>query len=61
MKVPGIGPSKAKEIIEYKNQKGSFNSIDDLKNIKGFGSKHLKNLKNILPYNDKYICNIILK
>ena len=21
MKVPGIGPSKAKEIIEYKNQK----------------------------------------
>lgn len=45
MKVPGIGPSKAKEIIEYKTQKGSFNSIDDLKNIKGFGSKTFEKLK----------------
>lgn len=45
MKVPGIGPSKAKVIIDYKNQKGSFNSIDDLKNIKGFGSKTFEKLK----------------
>ncbi|MDU2136663.1 MAG: helix-hairpin-helix domain-containing protein, partial [Staphylococcus warneri] len=45
MKVPGIGPSKAKEIIEFKNQKGSFNSIDDLKNIKGFGPKTFEKLK----------------
>ncbi|UGB07298.1 helix-hairpin-helix domain-containing protein [Staphylococcus sp. HL28] len=45
VKVPGIGPSKAKKIIEYKNQNGSFNSINDLKNIKGFGPKTFEKLK----------------
>lgn len=45
LKVPGIGPSKAKEIIDYKNKNGAFNSIEDLKNIKGFGPKTFEKLK----------------
>ena len=31
-KVPGIGPSKAKEILNYKEQHGQFTSVDELKN-----------------------------
>ncbi|WAE40611.1 helix-hairpin-helix domain-containing protein [Staphylococcus pasteuri] len=45
LKVPVIGPSKAKEIIDYKNKNGAFNSIEDLKNIKGFGPKTFEKLK----------------
>ncbi|TID01232.1 comEA protein, partial [Staphylococcus epidermidis FS1] len=35
--IPGIGPSKAKEILNYREQNHGFNSIDDLMKIKGFG------------------------
>ena len=37
--IPGIGPSKAKEILNYREQNHGFNSIDDLMKIKGFGKK----------------------
>ena len=32
--IPGIGPSKAKEILNYREQNHGFNSIDDLMKIK---------------------------
>lgn len=44
--VPGIGPSKAKDIIKFKEENGSFNSIDDLKKIKGIGDKTFEKLKS---------------
>lgn len=43
--VPGIGPTKAKEIINYREQNGRFDKIDDLKKIKGFGEKTFEKLK----------------
>ncbi|MGV3182712.1 helix-hairpin-helix domain-containing protein [Staphylococcus epidermidis] len=43
--IPGIGPSKAKEILNYREQKHGFNSIDDLMKIKGFGKKTFEKLK----------------
>ena len=44
----GVGPAKAKSIIEYREQNGAFQSVDDLKKVKGFGEKSVENLKNDL-------------
>lgn len=46
--IKGIGPSKAKAIIDYRSKNGPFKSVDDLKNIKGFGDKNLAKLKGEL-------------
>lgn len=43
--LPGIGPAKAADIILYREQNGSFNSIDDIKNVKGIGEGSFEKLK----------------
>ncbi|MCP6467886.1 helix-hairpin-helix domain-containing protein, partial [Klebsiella pneumoniae] len=43
--VNGLGPSKAKAIIEFRETKGPFNSVDQLKNVKGIGEKSFEKLK----------------
>ena len=39
VKVKGIGAKKAERIIAYRDKHGKFNSIEELKNVKGIGSK----------------------
>ncbi|WP_314584659.1 ComEA family DNA-binding protein [Paenibacillus terrigena] len=39
MELPGIGESKAKAIIAYREQHGKFSSIEGLRNVKGIGPK----------------------
>ncbi|MBN1407935.1 MAG: helix-hairpin-helix domain-containing protein [Calditrichaceae bacterium] len=46
-KLPSIGPSTAKLIIEYREQNGFFKSIDELENVKRIGPKTLKKIE---PY-----------
>lgn len=44
-KLPGIGPSKAKAIIEYRDKNGGFKNIKDITKVKGIGPKTYENLK----------------
>ena len=42
--VKGLGPVKAKAIIEYRNKYGMFKSVEELANVKGIGAGILKRL-----------------
>lgn len=44
--LPGIGLKKAQEIIRYREENGGFKSIEELKNISGFGEKTVEKLKD---------------
>ncbi|MBO0927129.1 helix-hairpin-helix domain-containing protein [Staphylococcus sp. 30400_3112M30941] len=46
MSVPGVGQTKANAIIEHRNQQGAFQDIEELKKVKGFGSKTFEKLKS---------------
>lgn len=43
--LPGIGPSLAERIIEYREANGPFQDIEDIKNVSGIGAKKYENLK----------------
>jgi competence protein ComEA len=46
--VKGVGPSKAKAIIEYREANGNFKQVDDLDNVKGFGKASVDKLREAL-------------
>ncbi len=46
--IKGIGQKKAQKIVDYRQEHGPFKSIDDLKNISGFGAKTIAKFKDQL-------------
>ena len=43
--LPGIGPSKANAIVTYREEHGSFQSIEDIQNVTGIGAKTYEKLQ----------------
>ena len=46
--VKGIGPAKAKAIVEHRQKNGPFKSLEGLSEVKGFGKASVEKLKNEL-------------
>lgn len=46
--ISGIGPKKAEAIIKYRQEHGSFQSVDELKNVTGIGAGIITKLKEIV-------------
>lgn len=46
--LPGIGPSTALKILNYRKENGTFHSIDEIKNVKGIGDSKFANIKDYI-------------
>ena len=46
----GIGPTKAKAIIEYRNQNGRFKSLSELDQVKGIGEGTLNKIRTQVSF-----------
>lgn len=48
MTLSGIGESKAKSIVTYREENGLFESVEDIKNVSGIGDALYENIKDMI-------------
>lgn len=46
--LPGVGPSTALKIIEYRKENGKFNNIEDIKKVSGIGDSKYSKVKDLI-------------
>jgi competence protein ComEA len=46
--LPGVGPAKAKAIIDYRKKHGPFKSVEDIKKVDGIGDATYDQIKGDL-------------
>jgi competence protein ComEA len=42
--LPGIGPTKAERVVDYRTRRGRFRRVRDLRRVKGFGFKTVRKI-----------------
>ena len=47
-RLPGVGPTTAARIVEYRQKNGGFKKIEELMNVRGIGEKAFLKMKNQL-------------
>ena len=48
LELPGIGEKLAERIVEYRKEHGRFQSIEDLRKVKGIGKKRMERLRPLV-------------
>lgn len=46
--LPGIGPTTAQKIIDYRDANGPFSVIEDIQNVSGIGPATFENIKDLI-------------
>lgn len=46
--LPGIGPTTAQAIVDYRSEHGRFGSVDELLNVRGIGPAKLEELRSLV-------------
>lgn len=46
--LPGIGPTTAQKIIDYRDENGPFNQIEDIMNVSGIGPTTFENIQDLI-------------
>lgn len=49
--LPGVGEATANKIISYRDEKGKFNNIEEIKNVNGIGDKKYEDIKEMININ----------
>ncbi|MDB8792187.1 helix-hairpin-helix domain-containing protein [Romboutsia sp. 1001216sp1] len=47
-KLPGVGEATANKILNYREEKGQFKSIEEIKNVNGIGDKKYEDIKDMI-------------
>jgi competence protein ComEA len=46
--LPGVGPALAERIVDYRTAHGPFHSVDELRQVSGFGGQRFDNLASMV-------------
>jgi competence protein ComEA len=51
IRLPSVGPASAERMLGYRSERGSFRTIEELRNVHGFGATRFDKVKPYLKLN----------